>query len=73
MEKTNSAGGGSKLRGVPARRLTAFQMEDEIERCRAPWKCPQGCYAACVGCLQKNGVDEAREMRADLIRKYGGG
>lgn len=53
--------------------LSQREMEYELDHCPVPWVCPAACYGACAGCAQKQvQVDEHMEMKADLVRKYGG-
>ena len=72
MKKANFSIGREGLVGKP--KLPVAEMEHELDHCSAPWRCPEACYRACVGCSQKKeDIDEEREMKADLVRKYGNG
>lgn len=44
-------------------KLSQAEMEDELDRCPAPWRCPRGCYAACRGCVRKQ-----RQRRKNATR-----
>jgi hypothetical protein len=51
MKQSNSVTGGERMKEHC--KLSAAEMEEEMERCPAPWKCVASCYSARVGCARK--------------------
>ena len=51
MKQPNSVTGGERMK--KHRRLSAAEMQDEMERCPEPWKCLFECYTAWLGCAKK--------------------
>ena len=63
MKKATVVGGNEQPEHrAEDRRLSLVEMEDELERCECPWRCPEACSGARVGCLRRRRKNNGNEI-----------